>query len=241
MSASFKENLVERMGRLLPKEGAVRVFELGSGTSKAVAPFLRENKRVQYLGLEPSEKALKEAKKEIGDLPNAKLEKGLAYQTIGESNFDLSFSLSVLEHVKHLPEFIYTSVKAVKLGGYVVHLYDLGHSLHPSSMKERFQVFLGNKFPFVLPEHKFVRYLDPEEVKKEMEKAGAEVFDITYHQMPNHKALLKRLKPENEEAERLCEEIIDWEYKISPWLKNMEKPAREKLFLSICVWGKRIK
>lgn len=241
MEVSFKEHFVKKIGELLPKEGTVRVFELGSGTSQAVASFLKENKHIQYLGVEPNSDSYEKAKKEIGDLPNVKLENNLTYKAPEESVFDLSFSLSVLEHVKHLDRFIEASVKATKLGGYIIHRYDLGHALHPSSMKERFQVFLGNRFPFVLPEHKFVRYLDPEEVKKEMERAGAEVFDITYHQMQNHKALLKHLKQENQETEKLCTEIIDWEYEISPFLKDINKSIREKLFPAICVWGKRIK
>lgn len=241
MEVSFKEHFIKKFKALLPKDGEVNILELGSGTSKAIANFLKENNRIKYLGIEPSHDAYEDAREEIGDLPNSKLENHLAYETIKDSFFDLSFSLSVLEHVKHLDKFIEASVRSVKLGGYIIHRYDLGHALHPSSLKERFQVFLGNKFPSVLPEHKFVRYLDPEEVKREMERAGAEVFDITYHQMPNHKAFLKHLRPENSEAEKLCTEIIDWEYEISPFLKDMNKSIREKLFPAICVWGKRIK
>lgn len=241
MRLSFKENVVKKISELLSLNDGGRMLELGSGNSSAVKKLLEENKRIEYVGIEPSEKAYKEAIKEIGHLSNAKLKKDFGYQILDESNFDVSFSLSVLEHVKHLDKFIKTSVKAVKIGGYIVHSYDLGHSLHPSSLKERFQVFLGNVFPFILSEHKFVRYLDPEEVKREMESSGAEVFDITYHQMPNHKLFLKSLKSESEEADKLCAEIIDWEYKVSPLLNNLNKSVREKLFPTICVWGKRIK
>lgn len=241
MTTSFKEHFIKKFNYLLPKEGEVHILELGSGTSSAVASFLKENKRIKYFGIEPSRTAYTEAQKKIGHLLNAELENGLAYDAPQDSFFDISFSLSVLEHVKHLDRFIKASVKATKPGGYIIHRYDLGHALYPSSLKERFQVFLGNVFPFILSEHKFVRYLDPEEVKREMERAGAEVFDITYHQMPSHKAFLKHIKSENEEENILCTEIIDWEYKVSPLLKSLDKSVREKLFPAICVWGKRIK
>jgi len=241
MAASFKEHFIKKINDLLPREGEVNILELGSGTSSAVADFLKENKRIKYFGIEPSQEAYAEAQRKIGHLSNVKLENSLAYETPQDSFFDISFSLSVLEHVKHLDRFINMSVKAVRVGGYVVHCYDLGHALYPSSYKERFQVFLGNISPFILPEHKFVRYLDPEEVKREMEKVGAEVFDITYHQMPSHKAFLKRLESKSDEEDILCTEIIDWEYKVSPFLKDLDKSVREKLFPTICVWGKRVK
>ncbi len=240
MTISFKEHFIKKFNDLLPREGEVHILELGSGTSSAVVDFLKENKRVKYFGIEPSRAAYAEAQRKIGHLSNAKLENRLAYDAPQDSFFDISFSLSVLEHVKHLDKFIEASVKAVKPGGYIIHRYDLGHALHPLSYKERFQVFLGNVFPFVLPEHKFVRYLDPEEVKRKMEDAGAEVFDITYHQMPNHKAFLKYFESKGGEEDMLCTEIIDWEYKVSPLLKNFDKSVREKLFPAICVWGKRI-
>lgn len=44
-------------------------------------------------------------------------------------SFDLTVSLSVLEHVKYLDPFLRASVAATRPGGTVVHGYDLGHSL----------------------------------------------------------------------------------------------------------------
>ena len=231
----FKEVFIDHLEALLPKQGG-NILELGSGTSTAVTGLLKRRGDVGYLGVEPSKKAYEVAKGEIGSLPNVHLVNDLAYDLKEEGAYDLCFSLSVLEHVKQLEKFLVESVKAVKPGGYIVHRYDLGHALTPSSIKERFQVFLGNHFPSVLSEDKFVCYLDPERVVSILAKHGAVVERITYHQMPEHKLLFKHLAetPENIELERKASE---WEFEMSLSLQNVPKATRERLFPAIAIWA----
>jgi SAM-dependent methyltransferase len=233
----FKEVFVEHLESLLPSKGA-RILELGSGRSTAVVDLLERRPDISYTGIEPYKKDYEYARDTIGSLPNVRLINELAYDIGGESSFDLCFSLSVLEHVKQLERFLSEGVKAVKSGGHIVHRYDLGHSLHPSSLKERFQVFLGNRMPQVLPEHKFVRHLDPDLVVALLKKQGADTQRISYHQMPQHKTLFKHLAatPENFALER---ELSEWEFNISPSLSTVPKSLREKLFPAIAVWAKK--
>lgn len=232
-----KEVFVEHLEKLLPEKGA-RILELGSGKSLAVAKLLQRRPDIRYTGIEPSRDAHEYAKKGIGNLPNVRLVNALAYEVGEESSYDLCFSLSVLEHVKHLDRFLRESVKSVRSGGYVVHRYDLGHALSPSSLKERFQVILGNTVPFVLPEDKFVRYVDQDEVIELLSDNSALTERVTYHQMPQHKILFNNLN-ESPEKDEFVRRVAEWDFDISPSLLTLPKKKRESLFHAIAVWARK--
>lgn len=218
--------------------GTISILDLGSGESRSVVPLLKRYPQMRYVGVEPSETAAATARTLLTPFPNARVYTQLAYEPLAdEAPFDIVLSLSVLEHVKQLDRFLENSVAMTKSGGHIVHRYDLGHSLYPSSLKERLQVFLGNHFPKLLPEHKFVRYVDPDDVVKTLERSGARVTKITYHQMPDHKRFSKEFVPSSGEARQCAERVMDWEFDISPHLGVMPKARREMLFPTICIWA----
>lgn len=218
----------------------MKILELGSGQSRAILCLLNKFPKLTYVGVEPNAEDAKVARELLKNFPNAKIFNRLAYEKIeGYENFDVCFSLSVLEHVKRLDEFLAASVASVKRGGYVIHRYDLGHSLYPSSLKEKVQVFIGNNFPQYLPESKFARYVDEKTVCSMLENAGAKTQNITYHQMPSHKAFLKYFNADTREKKTLQKEILFWEDKVSPFLSEMDKKEREYLCPTIAVWAKK--
>jgi SAM-dependent methyltransferase len=233
----LKEIFVEHLEEVLPAGG--KLLELGSGQSRAVVDLLRRRPDIAYRGVEPSAAAHRAARETLAAFRNAELVCGDGYD-LGEANsWDVCFSLSVLEHVKQLQRFLSESIRSVKSGGWIVHRWDLGHALTPSSPKERLQVFLGDVFPRVLPEHKFVRHLGLREVSAIMEGGGATVERTTFHQMPDHKALLKHFHPDTPEKAALIRELVEWEFKVSPLLGDVPERAREKLFPAIAVWAKK--
>jgi SAM-dependent methyltransferase len=235
----FKELFVEHLEEVLPK-GPARVLEVGSGTSQPIVDFLKRRTDVSYRGVEPSERAHAHARELLKSYPNAELVNGFGYD-LGEANaWDLCFSLSVLEHVKQLEKFLAESVRVVKQNGWIVHRWDLGHSLTPSSSKERFQVMLGNRFPKMLSEHKFVSHLHMETVVALLQKHGADTKRVTFHQMPEHKALLKQLKDDTQEKSELIRELVEWEFKISPFVGELPQKSRERLFPAIAVWAQKL-
>ncbi len=213
------------------------ILELGSGRSKYFEPLLNRYPNLTYVGVEPDTGHAEAAQKTFTRFPNVTIRNSLAYDSISGAPFDLVLSLSVLEHVKQLPRFIENSVRMTKQGGHVVHAYDLGHALNPSSLKERLQVFLGNHFPALLPEHKFVRYVDVEYVERLLNENGARVERVTYHQMPNHKYFLKHFTANSPEKEKYARDILEWEFAVSPTLKDMDTQTREKLFPTIAIWA----
>lgn len=224
------------------KAGSIKsVLDMGSGLSANFIPLLEKFPNLIYVGLEPSAGAVAVAKRNLAQFPNARVYERNGYDPVTAEpewgSFDLVLSLSVLEHIKQLELFIANSVAAAKSGAQIVHRWDLGHALYPSSPKESFQVFLGNHFPVVLPEDKFVRMLWPREVETLLEKSGARVEGRTYHQMLGHKKILKMLPDMPEE---LVREMGEWEFKISGHLGPLEERKRLELFPAVASWARKI-
>ena len=217
------------------------MLELGCGTARDSVEPLREHPNWTYVGVEPNQRSFSEARTNIGNLPNVTLYHQLGYGSIGaeaEGSFDIAFSLSALEHVKHLKKFIDMGSRYVKPGGLVVHRYDLGHALFSKSLKERFQVFLGNTFPSLLPEHKFVRYVPLSEVEACMRDSGCEVNGVTYHDMVGHYGF-ERLAKGDAELERAAERLYAWEHEHAGTIARIPLSDRERLFPAIAVWGRK--
>ncbi len=235
-----KEYFIKKVKESCNINDSSRILDLGSGRSENFESLINNNPSIRYVGIEPIKRDANTAKKLFSKFSNVKIYNQWSARGIdGFGDFELCLSLSVLEHVKRLEEFLIESIDAVKDGGYIVHRYDLGHALSPSSLKEKFQVFLGNNFPNLLPERKFVRYLDPEIVIKIMEGNGTKVEKITYHQMPNHKKFLRHFLSNDKKGLGIAEKIIDWEFEISPFLGEMDKSIRENLFPTIAIWAKK--
>lgn len=210
------------------------ILDMGSGTSNCWTDILKENPSITYTGIEPYTPSYEKAFADFGELPNVTIHKEFAYQNIaGFGKFDICFSLSVLEHVKNLPLMLAKSVESVKSGGHIFHWYDLGHALHPSSLKEKVHVFIGNNLPFLLTETNFVQYLDPQKAADLLTKAGSEVQSISYHQTPVLKKLLK-VASSDEEYVRVTE-LAEWEYKNQDLIQKIEKNTREKMYPAIVI------
>ena len=238
MNIGTKQLIIAKLEKFIFANKNFKILDLGSGQSKNFLPLLKKYPDIFYVGVEPNKKEADTARELLKSFPNVKIYNKSACEEIsGAGEFDVCISLSVLEHVKPLKRFLENSVRIVKAGGQIIHLYDLGHSLYPNSLKEKIQIFLGNNFPKFLPENKFVSYLDEEKVKKIIKEAGAEIKEVTYHQMPNHKKLFSLISGGSLELDSLSRGIFEWEFKISKFLSNINKKQREELFPSVCVWA----
>ncbi len=240
---SLKEQfIIEVVGEAVRRSAAgsvVRVLDLGCGDANYVPALIERFPTIEYVGVEPIEDSFKGAQKNLNGVANAKVHFQLGYDSIPnekEASFDVVFSLSVLEHIKHLDRFLALGTKYTKSGGLVVHRYDLGHALHTHSIKEWLHVMMGNTIPWILPERQFVRYVPEVEVKALYQAQGVTPIATTYHQMPSHKALEKYLKKMNTTA---IEEMFDWEMKHQEEFRKVPLEAREKLFPAVAVWGEK--
>ena len=225
------------------KNGAIKsILDLGSGLSLNFLPLLKKFPELTYVGVEPSKEHAKQARLTLAGFKNAKIYNADGYVSSGDKwgTFDLVISFSVLEHIKQLEKFLKNSIAAARPGGLVVHCWDLGHALHPSSFKERLQVGLGNHLPAVLPEHKFVRMLFPSEASRLMERYGLKIEKISYHQMYCHKAFLNLLDQSETEAENLARELIEWEFKAFSLINGMKEEERLRLFPTVAMVARKI-
>jgi cyclopropane fatty-acyl-phospholipid synthase-like methyltransferase len=235
-----KEHFIETLRAVLGITGKTKILELGSGQSRAVLSLLDKFPEMTYVGIEPNKKDAELAQSLLKKFPHAKVFNRLAYEKIEKyDNFEICISLSVLEHVKQLKKFLAASVASVKTGGQKKHRYDLGHALYQTSLKEKIQVYCGNHFPRYLPENKFARYVNQKLVCEMLEKSGAEIQNVTYHQMPSHKAFLKHFKTDTPDKRALAAEILLWEDRVSKFLPEMNEKTRELIFPTVAIWAQR--
>ena len=232
----FIEKIIEESAVPSP-----RVLELACGTAQYMREVLNTHPDISYVGVEPNPSSFAEARETIGNLPNVQIHNQLGYGTlrgIEPESFDIVFSMSALEHIKNLKAFIEMSGRYLKKGGLLVHRYDLGHALYPTSLKEKVHVFLGNAVPWMLPVRKFVRYVSEEEVTALCASVGCKPFKTTYHQMPNGKAF-EKLAVQNESLGEASKELTEWEWRHEAVFAQIGLPAREKLFPAVAVWSRK--
>jgi SAM-dependent methyltransferase len=222
--------------------GPLRILELGCGTARYVPAMTEKYLDLEYVGVEPIKASFEESQKNLAGISRAHVFFQLGYDkiaTVEDASFDIVISFSVLEHVKQLGKFIDLSARYLKKGGLMVHRYDLGHALYPGSLKEQFQVFLGNTFPDVLPETKFVRYVPLSEVEGHYKRHTIQIVRHTHHQMPDHKALSKALDKALTQDDRVMEDVYAWELSHAEAFHTIEEKKRERLFPTVAVWGEK--
>lgn len=235
----FIQRVIEDAG--VGNSGPLRVLELGCGRAPYIPTIIEQYPSLEYVGVEPIDTSFQGAQHNLTNTPRTKIVAQLGYGSIEgleESSFDVVFSLSVLEHVKHLDKFMDVSARYLKKGGVMVHRYDLGHALTPMSLKEHVHVWIGNNIPSVLPERKFVRYVPMKEVEDLYAQRGVTTYKHTYHQMPGHKALVKAFEKKGI-GEKAMEEVYQWEFEYADEIAQLDLPIRERLFPAVAVWGKK--
>lgn len=212
------------------------ILDMGSGNSTSWTESFKKYPELHYTGIEPFKKSFDKALGSFGDLPNKTFHNTFAYDKIaGFGEFDVCISLSVLEHVKQVEKMLEKSIESVRSGGQVIHWYDLGHALHPCSLKERFHVFLGTHLPFLLPEQKFACYLDYKKVAAIMEKNGVENISVSNYQFRTTKSCLKAVKTDEEYDQVVS--LTKWEHKNQSIIQAIPRKEREFLYPSVLVMG----
>lgn len=217
----------------------LRILDLGCGNAFYVPALLQQFPSVTYVGVEPITESFSAAEKNLAGIERAVVHFQLGYDSIENeeiNSFDLVFSLSVLEHIKHLDKFIALSAKYIAVGGTMVHRYDLGHALYPHSLKERLHVCMGNHIPSILPERQFVRYVPETEVRACYENCGVTPTKTTYHQMRDAKSLEKKL---GDAGEKAMTELFEWEMRHQNLFQTLSISEREHLFPAVAVWGEK--
>ena len=240
-SKFFVINEIEKM---LAEKPDLVIADLGSGQSKNFVGLLKKYPQMRYVGFEPNNSEATRAREVLKPFPLASVESRLGY-TQGEEtwkgNFDVVVSLSVLEHVKDLETFLQFSADLLKSGGRIIHLYDLGHALYPSNLKERLHVGLCNlskKYSFIkklIPETKFAAYVNLSQVTDILQKNGVNIEKVTQHNNPSLVTLLK--KSSGTTVDRVLPLICTLEEEI--YKSVTDESLLEKVLPSVCIWGRK--
>jgi SAM-dependent methyltransferase len=218
--------------------GPAEVLDLGSGTSKDFVEVLRRYPAVRYTGVEYRAAQQARARALLAGRPGVELVGGFGetVQAGYAGRFDLTLSLSVLEHVKRLREFLRSSVRVTRPGGWIVHRYDLGHALHSASRYERVKVALCKTVPAVMPARHFTTHPALGEVVRMLEEAGAEVREVSYAQLPGHKELMNRMDWDAPGSVELARSLIDLDRRLAACMAGrVDAREMERLFPVVTV------
>lgn len=231
----FERKMTEKVQERLRQGQAVRLLELGCGGAKVAAQILASCPGIEYIGIEPNPVSYAAAKKHLEKFQNATVLNGLGYGGVAHEGlmkpFDVVFSLSVLEHVKDLPAFLAYAAKAARPGADVAHLYDLGHALYPSNLKERIQVALCNSpLRRFIPESKIACYLATEDVQRLLESLQCHVNEVTFHNMRS----LVKLSDATQHDPKVLDQVLAFEETMHGQVADLK--LREKLFPAVCFW-----
>jgi cyclopropane fatty-acyl-phospholipid synthase-like methyltransferase len=239
LAGGYKTLLVDRLFSDLG-EGPARVLDLGCGTAVNFRSALERHPGVAYTGVDQDRAALATARASVGRLPNVELHEGFGEAFRGQ-DFDLVVSLSVLEHVKHLDPFLKMSVEAARAGGRIVHRYDLGHALTPSSPGERLRVTVAKRYPALVPKSRFTTHPDLDAIVARLTALGVGEIEITQSQMPSLKAAMNRLQRQPDaDAAALARRMIELDADVWEQLgTRLDRDDRDRLFPSITVSGYR--
>ena len=230
---AFLEGLLSQFG-----ERPIRILDMGCGTAKDWPGVLRSRPWVTYVGVEPNSKSRSVASELLHGLP-AKLLAGWGEAINAGESFDLTISLSVLEHVKYVDSFLRASVTATRPGGTVVHRYDLGHSLYPATNYERLLVFICRHMPWIVPASRFTSHLDPSHVARILGELGLSRVEISYAQMYSLKQAMNRLS-RIENGRELVERVLALDADVGTALRLvMTDHEMAHLFPSVTVRGVR--
>jgi SAM-dependent methyltransferase len=234
----FKTALLDRvLGQFGDRE--VDLLDLGSGTSKDFVEVLRKYPRVRYTGVEYRADGLARARQLLAFHPGVTLVSafGEEVQAKFADRFDVTLSLSVLEHVKHLEAFLRSSVRVTRPGGVVVHRYDLGHALH-SGPYETVKVLLCKHLGALMPARHFTTHPELRRVVALLEDAGLEVRDVMHAQLPSLKQMVNRIDWESPEGARLAADVVDLDRRLAEHMSGRCTPRElERFFPSITVLG----
>jgi ubiquinone/menaquinone biosynthesis C-methylase UbiE len=217
----------------------IQILDMGSGTSANFLHIL-SNQNIKYTGIEFNKKSFEKAKFNLKNYSNVTLLNGYGEDLKLKSNtFDIVISLSVLEHVKELEDFLLKSIELCKPGGMVVHRYDLGHSLYPASFGEQLNVAFCKYFPFFVPKRKiFTTHPSKDIIVKVLNDNGLKNIDVDYSQLFAQKKLINKLKADRLGDNSMADKMLAFEKELKDYFFEMlTDQEKELIFPSVTIKG----
>ncbi len=125
-----------------------------------------------------------------------------------------------------------------KIGGVVVHRYDLGHSLYPSTFREQCNVWLSLKAPFIIPKNNFTTHPSLKKIIEILKQNGLKNIEIDYSQSFLFKKLINKLKAVDPENNGIAKKMFEFEDDVRAYFFTLlTEKEKELLFPTITVRG----
>jgi 2-polyprenyl-3-methyl-5-hydroxy-6-metoxy-1,4-benzoquinol methylase len=207
------ENYINQHG------AAVRILDLGSGTSGNFVTLLKRYPQVQYVGIEPSAEACAIARKQLPE-EQATILNDYAYDMFGRlvhEPFDIIVSFSVLEHVVQRLRYLTSAAACMGKDSHFLINYDAGHFVYPKHLKERAKNILGPILARFGIERYYQRFVKEADFHKLVAQAGmviSEAKSFNTHCKGIHKGV-----PAAHQDEHMCRWL---EYEL--WLNEVGVP-----------------
>lgn len=151
-----------------------KVLEVGCGRAVLLDRLVTEF-RIRAFGIDISQKAIAEAKKESITTPSLKVADACKL-SFPDSFFDTLISFDTLEHIKEQEKTVSEMVRVLRPGGKIL--------IYTINKNQRFtwDWLLGKIGIDVLsrPNHNPRLFVDPDWLKKELNKRGVKIFRLDY-------------------------------------------------------------
>lgn len=199
----------------------VKILDLGCGQGANFIKLLQKyQKTVNYVGIEPDERACQLARENLRGLP-ATIINSYAYKLSGlkSGDYDLVISFSALEHVFRRLSFLKTAKTFLSPDGYFLINYDAGHFF---SGQERLKNIVG---PVLAPlglEKYYQSFVEEEEFQKIVRFVGFEILDQKFFNT-KLKGVAKVIPPANQDE--FSERWLAYEL----WLNSLDIKYTDEL------------
>lgn len=129
------------------------------------------------------------------------------------------------------------SIQVTKIGGKIVHRYDLGHSFG-GSLYEKMKVRISQRMPYLIPKEHFTFAPDQAAIISLLQATHVRIDDIQYAQIPNLKGMMNRIRWEEAEAIQVSQRMIDFERYLARYMQRIVSTGKmERYFPAITIIG----
>lgn len=196
-------------------DSALRILDLGSGTSRNFIELLRRYPHVRYTGIEPSASVCAVARRQL-PAEQATIITGYAYDVFGQyvnAPFDVVVSFSVFEHVYQRQRYIDSIRDCLKPDGQALINYDAGHFIRAHA-RDRIKNIVGPLLARVGVERYYQSFVHEADFKQMVANAGLKIVEVRYFNT-HMKGIHKRLP-----TEAAAEHMRRW-YAHELWLNDL--------------------
>ncbi len=169
----------------------LRICDLACGTGAVWKQFLIAHPHVTYIGYDFNPVSISTAQELFRDVSNASFQLADVQKLqVEKHGFDIVTTLSSLEHVVRIDQFLQVLFSLLKQGGYAYINYDSGH-FRSTRLKEKIMIPLGQLLARLGYEQLYMKHVSDRAVILLLERLGMRVLDVRKHNIEQMKHFTK--------------------------------------------------